>query len=569
MTDTGVGGVDIRGVDVRSVGTRGVGLLSPESNVPGSALHSGFLASARAHPDRPALVLADRGLTYAEIDATARQWAAALIEAAGRVPRRVGLFAYRSQVSYIGMLAALYAGATVVPLNRTMPPERTRVMLEAAGVDVLLVDDASARQVRGVLADRPVPIVAPMSGAAVSDAAERGVRVLTRPDVERVDGPAAPARPAPDDVAYLLFTSGSTGTPKGVPVTHANVAHFLAVNQERYGFTPEDRFSQTFDQTFDLAMFDLFMAWGAGAALVPLQPIQLLSPVRFVNESGLTVWFSVPSAVALLRRRGLLKPDCLPTLRWSLFCGEALPRESAEAWQTAAPASTVENLYGPTEATIACTVHRWVGEESARLCVNGSVPIGRPYRGLRARILDEHDADVPTGEIGELCIAGPQVFPGYWRDDAQTAQRVLVERAASDGAEVRWYRTGDRAKQLPGGDYACLGRLDSQVKILGYRIELGEVEAALRRLPAVADAAVVDVPADGDRPVELAAFVTRADGVAALETTALDEGLRELVPAYMVPRTLTVLGDLPVNANGKVDRKALRAQATSARASGI
>lgn len=574
MTDTGVGGVDVRGVDTRGVdtgsaGTRGVGLLSPESNVPGSALHAGFLASARAHPDRPALVLADRSLTYAEIDATARQWAAALIEASGRAPRRVGLFAYRSQVSYIGMLAALYAGATVVPLNRTMPPERTRVMLQAADVDVLLVDDASARQVRDVLADRPVPIVAPLSEpATVSDAMGLGVRVLTRADVERAGGPAAPARPAPEDAAYLLFTSGSTGTPKGVPVTHANVAHFLTVNQERYGFTPEDRFSQTFDQTFDLAMFDLFMAWGAGAALVPLQPIQLLSPVRFVNESGLTVWFSVPSAVALLRRRGLLKPNCLPTLRWSLFCGEALPRESAEAWQIAAPASMVENLYGPTEATIACTVHRWRGEESAQLCVNGSVPIGRPYRGLRARILDEHDADVPTGEIGELCIAGPQVFPGYWQDGAQTAQRVLVERAASDGAEVRWYRTGDRAKQLPGGDYACLGRLDSQVKILGYRIELGEVEAALRRLPGLADAAVVDVPAEGDRPVELAAFVTRADGVARLETTALDEGLRELVPAYMVPRTLTVLGDLPVNANGKVDRKALRAQAVAARASG-
>jgi len=200
--------------------------------------------------------------------------------------------------------------------------------------------------------------------------------------------------------------------------------------------------------------------------------------------------------------------------------------------------------------------------------VNGTVPIGLPYRGLRARILDEHDADVSAGGIGELCIAGPQIFPGYWQDDAQTAQRVLVERLAGDGAEVRWYRTGDRAKQLPGGDYVCLGRLDSQVKILGYRIELGEVEAALRRLPGVADAAVVDVPADGDRPVELAAFVTRADSVAALESAAVDEGLRALVPAYMVPRTITVLGDLPVNANGKIDRKALRADAAAARASG-
>jgi amino acid adenylation domain-containing protein len=345
---------------------------------------------------------------------------------------------------------------------------------------------------------------------------------------------------APDDIAYLLFTSGSTGAPKGVPVTHANVRAFLAANQERYRLTPDDRLTQTFDQTFDLSVFDLFMAWEHGARVCAMEPIEILAPFRYLERNGITVWFSVPSVAAMLRKRGALRPGTMPTLRWSLFCGEALPRATAEAWQAAAPGSAVENLYGPTELTIACTAHRWDPATSPAACVHDNVPIGRPYPGLHTLVVDEELTPVPDGETGELCVAGPQTTPGYWQAPSITAQRWFAHRGRT------YYRTGDLVR-LRNGEYVCLGRNDQQVKVGGHRVELGEIEAVLRRAGAVEAVAVLWPDTD-----TVGAVVTGAVDPAAL-TAACDAAL----PAYMVPRSVHVVGELPVNGNGKIDRRAV------------
>jgi non-ribosomal peptide synthetase component F len=181
-------------------------------------------------------------------------------------------------------------------------------------------------------------------------------------------------------LAYLLFTSGTTGDPKGVPISHQNVTAFLAANLDHYQFGPGDRCSQTFDLTFDLSVFDLFMALGSGACLYPLSSTDLLSPVDAVAERGLSIWFSVPAVAALQRQRGALRPGVMPSLRASLFCGEALSVEVANAWSEAAPNSIGENLYGPTELTIACTRHRFSSidrQSDHQLSPGGLVPIGR------------------------------------------------------------------------------------------------------------------------------------------------------------------------------------------------
>ncbi|HTJ67858.1 MAG TPA: amino acid adenylation domain-containing protein [Actinospica sp.] len=502
---------------------------------PFRSLHSGFQQFEKSRPELVALSVGGTQYTYGEAGRTARRWAGALTEAVGGRPARVGVLASRNQTSYLGVLAALYAGAAFVPLNPRFPASRTRSMIEQAELDAVIVDEANLGELPALLAGLPH---APVVLAPESDL----------PD-------AAPLRELPEiaaeDTAYLLFTSGSTGVPKGVPITHGNVRAFLDANQDRYGFTEADRFSQTFEQTFDLSVFDLFMAWDNGARVCSMQAIELLSPYGFLERNGVTVWFSVPSAAAVLLKRGSLLPGRMPTLRWSLFCGEALPRSVAEAWQQAAPNSTLENLYGPTELTIACATYRWDPRTSPDECENDLVPIGTLYPGLSRLLVDERLEPVPAGAAGELCVAGPQCFPGYWQAPELT-ERKCFER---DG--LVYYRTGDLVRPLEGGDdLVFLGRNDQQVKVGGYRIELGEIEAALRRAGGVEAACVVH-----PRHEEIVAFVSGG------ETQRMLDRLAEHLPSYMVPKSVLVLDDLPRNGSGKIDRNALR-QSLSAHVEG-
>jgi amino acid adenylation domain-containing protein len=466
---------------------------------------------------------------------------------------RIGVLAERSVPAYVGALASLLAGAAFVPLNPRFPVARIRAVLELADLDALILDGTATSQVLPALIDSPAcPSVVLAAEADPQHLPPRSVCVRSA-DLDRTPPLAALPQVGPDDDAYLMFTSGSTGAPKGVPITHSNITSFLASAQSRYGIDPDDRLTQTFDPTFDLYLFDLFMAWSHGASLRVLDPLEAVAPAPALAAHRVTVWFSVPSAGSLIRRRGSLLPDSLPGLRLSLFCGEALPGGLARAWQEAAPRSVLENLYGPTELTVACTAYRWDPEESPQRCVNGVVPIGRAFDGLTALVVDGALRPVSPGHSGELCVAGPQQFEGYWRAPEADAGRFFE---AEDGAGVarRFYRTGDRVRELPEGDLAYIGRLDQQVKVLGHRVELGDVEAALRAQEGVWEAVVMLAP-PGDLKVAdaLEAFVT-GQGV---DGRRLRGRLRERIPAHMVPRSVTVVESMPLNANGKVDRRAL------------
>ena len=514
------------------------------------SLRSGFLEHALATPGAPALVVKGVTRSYGELDATARVWARGILEVAGGTARRVGVFGSRSEISYTGVMAGLYSGATFVPLNPTFPPARTQAMIASADLDAIVVDKGAAPQLPAVLAGLPrvPPVVAPDNVAL-----PEGVAAVTHDQLAHTE----PLRDLPPlssaDIAYLLFTSGSTGIPKGVPVTHGNAVHFMDWAQARYGIKPSDRLSQTFDQTFDLSVFDLFVAWSSGASVYAMQPLDLLAPARFVERNALTVWFSVPSIPALMRKKNSLKPNVFPTLRWSLFCGEPLPRASAEAWQAAAPDSIVENLYGPTELTIACLVHRWDPQTSPALCVNDVVPIGTPFDGLKELLLDESRQPLDgVQQPGELCVSGPQTVPGYWRNPEKTAEQ-FVELTVPGGARERFYRTGDRVQRLDNGDYVYLGRVDHQVKVLGHRVELAEIEAVIGRHPGVAQGVAMGWPVRDGSAEGIVAFVT-GTGVDAEHLIA---DVRRVLPDYMTPRSVVILDTLPLNANGKVDRPVL------------
>jgi acyl-CoA synthetase (AMP-forming)/AMP-acid ligase II len=240
----------------------------------------------------------------------------------------------------------------------------------------------------------------------------------------------------------------------------------------------------------------------------------------------------------------------MPDLRWSLFAGEQLTLDQAAAWAAAAPGSTVENLYGPTELTIACTVHRWEGEQSVADAEHGVVPIGEPYPGMRALVADSELRPVARGEAGELLLTGPQVTLGYWKDPERTAAAFVVP----PGEEAIFYRTGDRVRRPVGEKpMTYLGRVDHQIKILGHRVELGEVEAALREVSGADAVVALGWPRTASGASGIVAFL----GDLEIDAAAVLEELKGRLPAYMVPRRIEQLDTLPLNANGKFDRRAL------------
>ncbi|MGI5472219.1 AMP-binding protein [Streptomyces sp. CA-132043] len=506
---------------------------------PNSALYSRFLRGLSLSPDRPAIRLGTEDITYRRAHELALKWAGSLLAhrpAAGRdAPPVIGVLAGKTLQGYVGILAALYAGATVVPLNPDFPAARNLRMLRIAGVQVLLADERGLARYRDLFRDggAELPVVAPDADGRLEGSAP----------------PLAEPRPvAASDPAYMLFTSGSTGVPKGVPISHGNTRHYFECIDEQYDFTQDDVFTQTFDLNFDCGMFDLFCAWGVGASIAYVPPQAYVDMPRFVAEHGITVWFSTPSAIALLRRMGGLSPGALSGLRWSFFAGEALRSQDAADWQTAAPASALANIYGPTELTVTITGHRWQPGTSPERSVNGLVPIGRVHDGHDHLLVDEDDR--PATHEGELLITGPQMVSGYL-DPADNEGRFVAREGRV------WYRTGDRVRRLDDGELVYLGRLDAQVQVQGWRVELVEIEHALRGQDGVEDAVAVTYrPEDGG--TELVVFYTGEK----VSPRVLSRALREVLPDGMLPRRYTHLPELPLNSNRKVDRSALARRAT-------
>ena len=524
--------------------------------MPDRTLYQWFAESVARVPEELALEVHEHRLTYRTLHDCATAIAARMLTAHGRAPQRVALLAARSVVAFAGYLAALRLGAAVTPLNPGFPVPRNRHVCELAGIDLVLADTSGMPQLdAGLLGDtEPAGDAGPAGDTAT---------VLRLTDDEVLAG-ARSADPAAlpgysgalDDIAYVLFTSGSTGRPKGVPIRHRNVSPYLAHNIERFKVGPGARLSHTFDLTFDPSVFDLFVTWGGGGTLVCPQRAELLTPVDYLVNRGITHWFSVPSVVSVSAELGNLPTGLVTALRHSIFIGERLTVGQAAAWHAVAADSLIDNVYGPTELTVACTEYRLPRDPAQWPATsNDTVPIGPVYGFLDHVIVDE---DGRLAREGELCVRGAQRFDGYL-DEHDNRGRFLahdgVTATGYDGTGERtaehYYRTGDRVR-IESGHLVHLGRLDNQVKIRGYRVELGEIEAVLGRYPGLSQAVVVAVPREAD--IELVGCYTGTP----LAPAELVRWLRRQLPIHMVPRRFEYLERVPFNANGKVDRGALR-----------
>ncbi|HEX4494362.1 MAG TPA: non-ribosomal peptide synthase/polyketide synthase [Thermoanaerobaculia bacterium] len=493
-------------------------------------LHGLVEAQVERTPETVAVISGELSLTYRELDRQANRLAHRLREAGVGPEVPVGVCAERSLEMVVALLAVLKAGGAYVPLDPSYPADRLAYMVATAGSPVLLVQPELA-------ADLP----------------EHGAQVLPLILGAGEDrGPAVAVDP--DGLAYAIFTSGSTGRPKGAMNSHRGIVNRLLWMQETFGLDASDRVLQKTPFSFDVSVWEFFWPLMTGARLVMASPGGHQDPAYLVAEiarQGITTLHFVPSMLQVfLGARGV--GEC-GSLRRVLCSGEALPADLVARFHAVLDVP-LHNLYGPTEAAV--DVSWWPCERGDE---RGSVPIGRPVANTSLHILDREGGAVPIGVAGELIIGGVQVGRGYLGRPDLTAERFVPDVFGQPGA--RAYRTGDLARFLPDGPIEFLGRLDHQVKIRGFRIELGEIESALAAQEGVREAVVVADRSTSSGAVgdwRLLAYVVPAAS-AALTADDLRACLGASLPEYMVPTAFLLLESLPLNPNGKVDRKALPA----------
>ncbi|MEU9167206.1 amino acid adenylation domain-containing protein [Streptomyces sp. NPDC048420] len=495
-----------------------------ERPVPDTTLAEAFAAQVTRTPEATAVVFEGERLTYSQLSSQADVLAQRLQRAGARPGAFVAVAVPRSTELMVALLGVLKSGAAYLPVDLDYPADRVAHMLADSGATAVVTVSGSEDRLPG----GNVPAVILLD--------------------ELIDGSdmVVPAAPHPDDPAYLIYTSGSTGRPKGVVVSHRAILNRLAWMQDAYGLRPDDRVLQKTPSSFDVSVWEFFWPLLEGAAVVLAKPDGHRDPVYLaglVREQAVTTMHFVPSMLEAFLQSAQVTddPGWAASLRRVLSSGEALPVSAASRWH-ALTGVPLHNLYGPTEAAVDVTHHPYDPSEDT-----ATVPIGRPVWNTGLRVLDACLRPVPDGVPGELYLTGVQLARGYHARPALTSERFTADPYGPPGS--RMYRTGDLVRRRTDGEIEYLGRTDRQVKLRGNRVELGEIEAALTRLPGVAQAAATV------RDDTLVAYLVGPG----LEVAVLRRELAKTLPSPMVPGAWVTLDALPLTPSGKLDRAALPA----------
>ncbi|MEW5931654.1 MAG: amino acid adenylation domain-containing protein, partial [Gemmatimonadota bacterium] len=498
-----------------------------------ACVHELLAARAASAPDAPALSCGGEVLTFGELERRANRLAHHLRRRGVGPETRVGLCLERGPEMVVGVLGVLKAGGAYVPLDPAYPAERLAYTLADSGA-ALLVSQGSL-----------VDALPPFEGEVVRLDADREA-IAAEPEEAPESGVGV------GSAAYVIYTSGSTGRPKGVVVEHAGLAATLLGARDTFGFGAGEVMPVLASYAFDIWGFETFAPLLAGGQVRLLGRETVRDAEALVEElASVEALHAVPALMREVVARVQAGPGTLERMRRVFVGGDAVAPDLLEQMQAAFPEAQVWVLYGPTEGSILSSAAALRRERSPDWQV-----VGRPLPGVGMYVLDAGGSLLPPGVPGELCLAGGGVARGYLgRADATAEKFVPDPFGGVPGA--RLYRTGDRVRRRPDGEYEFLGRTDAQVKIRGFRIEPGEIEAALLALSGVHEA-VVAVREDAPGQRRLAAYVVPREG-AQLQTAELRARLAERLPEHMVPSAFVVLEALPLNANGKVDRRALPA----------
>ncbi|GAA2271146.1 hypothetical protein GCM10010430_66280 [Kitasatospora cystarginea] len=504
-----------------------------EGPLPSGLLHTPFFATAARTPERTAVVTPGRTLSYGELAARAGGIARRLTGLDVRPGDLVAVVMEKGWEQCAAVLGILAAGAAYLPIDPELPDERIRLLLSHGQARAVLTQGRVAQGGEDRFAG--VPAVFRVDELPLEERAADGLRL---------EGPATP-----DDLAYVIFTSGSTGLPKGVMIDHRGALNTIVDINDRFGVGADDRVLALSSLSFDLSVYDVFGPLAVGGAVVMPDAGAHRDPAAWLDlleTARVTLWNSVPALMELLVEHMSVKEATSTALRLVMLSGDWLPVTLPDRIRRVLGAPEVVSLGGATEASIWSILYP-IGEVPADW---PSIPYGRPMRNQTFHVLDDALRPRPTGVPGQLYIGGVGLAQGYLHDEAKTKGSFIVHPETGR----RLYRTGDLGRFLPSGDIEFLGREDFQVKVQGYRIELGEIEAAIMQHPDVR-AAVAVVQGEPRGAKRLVAFV--------VPQTAHDvpQDLRDFLgtklPRYMVPDVYVEIDELPLTANGKVDRRAL------------
>ena len=510
-----------------------------------ACIDSLFEAQAARSPDAAA-VQDDAGvLTYAQLNERANRLAHHLVACGVGPESLVGVCMERSAHSVVALLAILKAGGAYVALDPRYPEQRLADMVDDSGLAWVLTQASLLERLS----------VHPMLGRA-----QTALLALDAPALAATlaqCSPTNPARPAnPGGLAYLIYTSGSTGRPKAVAICHRNTVAMISWAAGAFSARERRRVLFSTSLNFDLSVFELFVPLSLGGTVVVVADAMALLDKAYGAALDISLLNTVPSACrALVDSRAIPASVCVVNL-----AGEALPPALVNALFDCPQVERVCNLYGPSEDTTYSSHISYSGK------LDGAVSIGRPIDNTRFYLLDPYGQPVPLGVAGEIYIGGAGVALGYLNRPELTAQRFLADPFGEPGE--RMYRTGDLGRWLADGTLEYLGRNDFQVKLRGFRIELGEIEACLCASDGVREAVVVAREDAPGQPRLVAYLCLTAGQLEGEVQAAARAALGKALPDYMMPSAFVVLPTLPLNANGKVERKALPAplEVTLARA---
>jgi len=519
-------------------------------------LHHVLSESVAKCPDKAAIIFKDDSISYSQLEKESNKLASGLIRLGIERGERVGIYMDRSIDSLVGVFGILKAGAAYVPVDPLSPPGRLSYILSKCRITYLITAKEKLANIERVFPERsPLGNILVMNGLDSRPAALgstklidwREIKAGTRSDASCTNG-------IDSDLAYILFTSGSTGNPKGVMLSHLNSLTFINAAHDYFQITMDDRFSNICPLHFDMSVFDLFVAFKAGATVVIIPESTTTFPVKIaeaIAKYKITVWNSVPSALSLLGTYTKLDSHDLSSLRLVLFAGELFPLKYLRKLMETLPGARFCNMYGQTEAN--SSTYYWV--EHLPQDGKAALPIGRALPNFDVFALgDDGKQVIKPGQEGELYVRASTVALGYW-DEVEKTEKSFVKNPLRPEINEKVYKTGDLVRFDDDGNYVFLGRKDHMIKSRGYRIEIGEIETVLCNHPEIKNAVVIPIPDEliGNRISVIVVLLTPGK----ITKDDILQHCAQKLPKYMIPEIIEFRDSLPTTSSGKVDRKKL------------